>query len=116
MDDMTVVLCTVPTEESAEKIARALVEERLAACVSIVPGIRSIYRWENEICDDPELLLLIKTRRDLFEPLSARLQRLHPYEVPEIVALESGQVSPAFLDWLVGATELEVLEEESGVG
>ncbi len=103
--NMTVILCTVPTEESAEEIARTLVEERLAACVSIIPGLRSIYRWKDEIEDDPELLLLIKTRRELFEPLSAHLQRLHPYEVPEIVALEVNETSPSFLDWLLGTTE-----------
>ena len=100
----TVILCTVPTEEHARQIARTLVEEHLAACVSIVPGLRSIYRWEDNICDDAELLLLIKTRRETFSRLLSRLQELHPYKVPEVLALATADVSPAYLDWLQGAT------------
>ena len=101
----SIVFCTVPNEEQARQIARALVEERLAACVSIVPGLRSIYRWEEGICDDAELLLLIKTRREVFPRLIRRIQELHPYEVPEILSLDVTGASPAYLDWLQGATE-----------
>jgi len=100
----TVILCTVPTEEHARQIARTLVEEHLAACVSIVPGLRSIYRWEGNICDDAELLLLIKTRREAFSRLLRRLQELHPYKVPEVIALATAAISPAYLGWLQGAT------------
>lgn len=99
------IFCTVPTEEHAGRIARALVEEGLAACVSVVPGLRSFYRWQGELCDDGELLLLIKTRGELFEPLADRLHELHPYEVPEIVALEAAAVAPTYLAWLQDATE-----------
>jgi periplasmic divalent cation tolerance protein len=103
--EASLVLCTVPSEEYAEQIARALVEERLAACVSILPGARSIYRWEGQICDDPELFLLIKTRRALFAPLLERLGELHPYEVPEVQSLAVTESAPPFLAWLQGATE-----------
>jgi len=103
--EATLVLCTVPSEESAQRIAQALVEEHLAACISIVPGIRSIYRWRDRICDDAELLLLIKTRRSLFPRLLQRIYDLHPYEVPEIQALEVGESAPAFLEWLRISTE-----------
>jgi periplasmic divalent cation tolerance protein len=81
-------------------------DPRLAACVSVVPGLRSFYHWEGDICDDSELLLLIKTRREFFEPLAARLHDLHPYEVPEIVALEATAVAPDYLAWLLGTTGL----------
>ena len=100
-----VVLCTVPTVEQAGRIAHALVEERLAACVSVVPGLRSIYRWKGDICDDAEQLLLIKTRRDALPALMQRLPALHPYQVPEILALEPAGVLPAYLNWLLEATE-----------
>jgi periplasmic divalent cation tolerance protein len=101
-----VVLCTVPTEEHARQIARTLVEERLAACVSVLPGLRSFYRWEGDLCDDAEILLLIKARRELFDALARRLHELHPYQVPEIVALEAAAVAPAYLAWLRESTGL----------
>ena len=101
----SVVLCTVPTEEQASRIARTLVEERLAACVSVVPGLRSIYRWEGDLCDDAELLLLIKTRQEGFSQLTRRLQELHPYEVPEILAIAVADASPSYLEWLLQATQ-----------
>lgn len=103
--EANIVLCTVPTEEHAYRIADVLVEERLAACVSIIPGLRSIYRWKNDICKDPELLLMIKTRRELFERLSRRLQEIHPYEVPEIQALAVTDSSAGFLEWLQRVTQ-----------
>lgn len=100
-----VILCTAPHDEQARQIAHALVEERLAACVTILPGARSIYRWQGEVCDDAELLLIIKARHEDFPRLMRRLQELHPYEVPEILALAVADASPAYLDWLQGATE-----------
>ena len=105
--EAVVVFCTVPTEETAKTMARTLVEERLAACISILPGIRSLYRWEDAICDDAELLLLIKTRRELFTLLSQRLQDIHPYQVPEILCLAVEQGAPAYLNWLWAETEFE---------
>lgn len=100
----TVVLCTVPTQEIAWQIAQALVEERLAACVSLVPGLRSIYRWQGRICDDPEVLLLIKTRREKYPLLLRRLQETHPYEVPEVQAVAVVETAPSFRKWLEEAT------------
>jgi len=94
------VLCTCPDTESAATIARALVEERLAACVNRVPGLTSVYRWQGEIHEDSEVLLLIKTRSELFEALRARLVALHPYDTPEVIALEIGAGHAPYLEWL----------------
>jgi periplasmic divalent cation tolerance protein len=102
--EASLILCAVPSEEYAERLAQTLVEERLAACVSILAGARSIYRWEGQICDEPELLLLIKSRRELFPRLLERLGDLHPYEVPEVQALAVSEIAPGFLAWLEGAT------------
>lgn len=95
--------------EEAERIARRLVENRLAACVNIVPGVTSVYRWEGSIEKGSEWLLLIKTRRELFDRLEAELKTLHSYAVPEIVALTVVEGSAQYLDWI--AHETEELEE-----
>ena len=95
-----VVLSTVPDQKSAEKIAAALVEERLAACVNLVPGLTSIYRWKQEVKREPECLLVIKSSADRFEALRERLRALHPYETPEILALTVSHGDPAYLAWL----------------
>jgi periplasmic divalent cation tolerance protein len=95
-----VVLITAPSEEEAAKIARALVEERLAACANIVKHIRSVYRWEGKIEDDPEVLIVAKTREALFEALEKRVRELHSYSVPEVIALPIVQGSEAYLKWL----------------
>jgi periplasmic divalent cation tolerance protein len=91
---------TVPNEETATTLARSLVEEHLAACVNRVPGVRSTYFWEGRVCVDEELLLVVKTRADLFEPLRARVTELHPYRVPEIIALPIVQGHRDYLDWI----------------
>lgn len=103
----TPLLClsTCPDGETAARIARALVEERLAACVNRVPGVTSMYRWRGEIHDDAEVLLLIKTTRDRFDALRARLPELHPYEVPELVALEITGGLASYLDWISAETK-----------
>ena len=93
------VLCTAPPD-AAHDLARALVDERLAACVSLVPGLRSLYRWEGAVHDDPETQLLIKTGRGRLEALGARIRTLHPYEVPELLVLEPTGGSQAYLEWL----------------
>ncbi len=100
MDTALLCLSTCPDAEIAAKIAHALVEERLAACVNRLPGLLSTYRWQRKIHEDAEVLLLIKTTRECFEPLRARLVELHPYEVPELVAFEIAGGLPAYLDWL----------------
>ncbi len=98
--DKIVVLITVPTEEDAGKIARHLVEKRLAACVNIVPGIRSIYTWEGEVCDEGEFLLVVKSRTDLFARVAEAVSGRHPYSVPEIIALPIVSGSEPYLDWI----------------
>ncbi|MBS0381831.1 MAG: divalent-cation tolerance protein CutA [Proteobacteria bacterium] len=103
---MTALLClsTCPDAETATRIARALVEERLAACVNRVPGIASTYRWQGAVLEDAEVLLLIKTTRERFEALRARLIELHPYEVPELIALDIAAGNPAYLQWIAAET------------
>ncbi len=100
MTDKIVVLSTCETEEQARAIARGLVEKRLAACVNILAGAQSIYRWKGEVEEAAELLLIIKSRRDLFPALRLELARLHSYEVPEIVAFPIVDGSEEYLSWL----------------
>ncbi len=104
MTDALVVLVTTPTPERAAEIARAVVGERLAACGNVVPGLRSIYRWEGKVQEDEEVLLLLKTTRDRFEALRARILALHPYDVPEVIALPVEAGSAAYLAWLGAET------------
>lgn len=98
--DVLVVLVTTPTPEVAADLARALVEARLAACGNVVPGLRSIYRWEGAVQDEPEALLVLKTTRGRFEPLREAVLRRHPYQVPEVVALPVEAGSAPYLDWV----------------
>lgn len=100
MTESIVVLVTAPPDGPATQLARQLVEERLAACVNLVGPIRSIYRWDGAVCDDAEQLLVIKTRRALFERLAARVVELHPYDVPEVIALPIDAGLPAYLGWI----------------
>jgi periplasmic divalent cation tolerance protein len=100
MTDQIVVLSTCATEADAERLARALVEARLAACVNVVPGVRSFYHWKGEIQSGVEYLLIMKTSRELFPALSAEVTKLHPYEVPELLALPVVDGAKDYLDWL----------------
>lgn len=100
MTDKIVVLSTCDSPEQASALARQLIESRLAACVNIVPGVRSIYRWKGEIEDATEWQLVIKSRRDLFEKLRETLAAMHSYEVPEVIAFPIVDGSPGYLDWL----------------
>ena len=104
------VLITAGTEDEAYSIGRALVEERLAACANILPGVRSLYHWEGRTHDDSEVLVLVKTRASLFSKIARRVKELHSYEVPEIIALPIEAGDDAYLDWLRAA-----IEEDSGV-
>jgi len=99
-----VVMVTAPSGGKAAEIARALVEERLAACGNVLPGLRSLYRWEGKVQDDAEALLLLKTTRDRFEALRARLLSLHPYQVPEVIALPVEAGHAAYLEWIAAST------------
>lgn len=100
-----VVLITAPDEECARKIARSLVEERLLACANIVPGITSIYRWEGAVEETSEALLIGKTTDARLAQLETRLSELHPYDVPECVALAPVRVAARYLAWLMESTD-----------
>lgn len=101
--EVLVVLCTFPDEEKARQIGAALVERQVAACVNLLPGSRSIYRWKGGIQEDGEVLALIKSTREAYPGLEQALLELHPYEVPEVLALPVAAGSAAYLDWLRGA-------------
>jgi periplasmic divalent cation tolerance protein len=100
MTDGMLVLVTVPNARTADKLGEALVGERLAACVNIVDGVRSIYRWQGKVQRDDELLCVCKTTRECFERLRARVIELHPSEVPEVVALPIELGHAAYLEWI----------------
>jgi len=104
MTDALLVFTTLPNADKAAEIARALVEERLAACANLLPAVRSIYRWEGKIRDENEVLVLFKTRAENVERLKARILELHPYEVPEILAVPVESGYQAYLDWLSAQT------------
>ena len=95
-----VVFSTFPSEDKAAAIARTLVSEGLAACANLVPPVRSIYRWQGEICDERETLAILKTTRERFDALRDRLVTLHPYEVPEVIALPVEAGHAPYLDWV----------------
>ena len=100
-----VVLVTVPDVETGRSMAQAVVEARLAACVNVVPGLFSIYRWKGEVHEDPEALLVLKTTISVVEALRTRVLELHPYEVPEFLVLPVEQGYPPYLGWVAGAVE-----------
>jgi periplasmic divalent cation tolerance protein len=103
-DDFLLVLVTVPDAEVGASLGRALVEERLAACVNVLPHARSVYIFEGKLCDDREALCLIKARRALYPALRDRVAALHPYKVPEIIGLTLAEGNAAYLEWLASAT------------
>ena len=100
MTDKIVILSTCSDEKEAERIARTLVEARLAACVNVLPRMRSFYRWQGAVEDASECLLVIKSSRPLFPALRSALEKAHSYEVPEVVALPIVDGAPAYLNWL----------------
>lgn len=100
MSARLVVLSTVGSAADAERIARALVEARLAACVNVVPGVVSHYRWQGKVQQNPELLLVVKTTRGRFAALRRALASLHPYQVPELLALDVAAGERRYLAWL----------------
>jgi periplasmic divalent cation tolerance protein len=100
MTDKAIVLTTCANAEDASRIARALLERRLAACVNIVPGVRSLYHWQGKIEEDAELLLLIKTTQAAIGALKLAIADAHPYDVPEVVVLEIADGAASYLDWI----------------
>jgi periplasmic divalent cation tolerance protein len=95
-----IIFVTTPTVEEGRKIAQILVGRKLAACVNILPEVTSIYTWQGEVCEDGEVLMIIKTRADLFDALSATVAEEHPYEVPEVIALPLTTGAVSYLNWI----------------
>ncbi len=100
MTDKRIVLTAAASEEEARKIARSLVEQRLAACVNIVPRIESVYRWQGEVESSQEWLLLIKTTADRFPAVREAIQQLHSYELPECISISIEDGSAGYLGWI----------------
>ena len=104
MTPVRIVFCTIDSTDAARKLARRLVEERLAACVNIIGNVTSVYKWEGRIEEDAELLLVIKTRDGRLRELMDRIGELHPYDVPEILCWPVQEGSRPYLDWVVAET------------
>lgn len=102
---LSVVLMTVPDAATGEHVARALVEERLIACANVVPGVTSVYRWEGEVRSETEHLVVMKTRAALLERLFERAAALHPYDVPELIALDVAAGSRPYCGWVRAETD-----------
>jgi len=103
MTQEMIVFVTTPDKDEAHSLAETLVFERLAACVNIIPAIESVYRWEGKITKDQEIVLLIKTTENRYAELEQRIQELHSYTTPEIIALKIERGSQAYLEWLTGS-------------
>ena len=99
-----IIFITASSSEEAQKIATALVEEKLVACVNIIPQIKSIYWWEGKVCQDDEVMLISKTKQSLFTTLMDRVKALHSYEVPEIIAFPISEGSREYLSWIERVT------------
>jgi periplasmic divalent cation tolerance protein len=102
MSELRVLVTTFPSAEKAESVAQQLVQQRLAACVNLLPGVKSIYSWKGELCSDTEVMALIKTNAAGASALMAALAELHPYEVPEMLLLTPEQVSASYEAWVLG--------------
>jgi periplasmic divalent cation tolerance protein len=98
--DFVVVFVTLPDADLAANLAKTLVTEKLVACVNILPGVRSVYAWEGKVCDENEILCVLKTQRVLFGAVRERVTALHPYQVPEIIALPLVEGNAPYLAWL----------------
>jgi len=110
MTDKIVVLNTCGSAEEAERLARSLVDRRLAACVTVISPVRSFYRWKGAVADAAEWLLVIKTSRPLFARLRTALESTHSYELPEILALPVTEGSPDYLSWMDGELQAADIE------
>ena len=108
MTDAVVVLTTVATEDEGATLVQKLLERRLIACGTLLPGARSLYRWQTKIADEREVVILLKTSATQLEPLKAAFGDLHPYKVPELVALPVADGLSKYLDWINGETALSL--------
>lgn len=104
MDKAIVVLTTVPDRDEGLRLARELVDRRMAACVQLLPPMVSVYCWEGKTHESEECLLLIKTTRSMWEMLADLISDKHSYDVPEVIALDADEVSPEYIDWLISST------------
>jgi periplasmic divalent cation tolerance protein len=102
--DGLLVITTLPNADAAAELAKNVVGERLAACANLIPALRSIYKWQGKVQDENEVLVLFKTRQEHYENLKSRILELHPYEVPEVLAIPVEQGYAAYLDWLAAET------------
>ncbi len=102
--EISILLSSVPDEDTGARIARELLDAKLAACVNIIPKIRSIYRWKGEVRDDAEVLLIIKTQHDRVEDTIRAVKSLHPYDVPEIISIPIEAGWPDYMKWIIDET------------
>ena len=105
--NVILILITVPDEKTADSIATMLVDEKLAACVNVVPGLTSYYHWQDRLNKDSEFLLLVKTSPNLFEIIRETVLKLHPYDLPEIIALDISTGFQDYIDWIISQTKEE---------
>ena len=105
MTDALIVFSTFANEEDAARVSRVLVEERLIACANLLPGVRSLYRWKDQVADEREVVVLMKTRKQDWTALLSRLHDLHPYETPECIAVRMAAGAPKYMAWLESALE-----------
>lgn len=105
VDELRTMLMTAPDLETGEAIARRVVEERLAACANVVPGVSSIFRWEGEVQEAREVLVILKTTEERAAELSQRIVELHPYDVPEVLALPVSSGFEPYLEWVRTSSE-----------
>ena len=101
LEPISVVVTSVGTEQQAVEISEELVARRLATCINIIPCLRSIYRWKGKVCEDTEYLLMIKTRRALFDTVAEAIREIHSYELPEVLEFPVGNAEPNFHRWVV---------------
>ncbi len=104
-EDVKIVMCAFPNVEKARQIGTVLVETQLAACVNLIPGIRSIYRWEGKLEEQEEVLAFFKTTMARYSELQQTLVEMHPYEIPELVVLDLAAGLPAYLQWVLSSTQ-----------
>lgn len=100
MKQYITVFITAPSEKVALKISRKLLREKIIACANIIPKIRSLYTWKNKLCDDKEVLVIIKTKRKLFGKLKKQVLKIHPYDVPEIISLPILEGHHPYINWI----------------
>lgn len=103
--EFIVIYCTVPNKKEGQEIAKALIEHNLAACVNILDKMESIFSWDGELCEEKEALMMIKTKRELFDKVKFIIQKLHSYTVPEVIAMPIIEADETYLKWIAHETK-----------